>query len=53
MTKSDLHHILNALEAAEVEFEQLIFDKEWYVSEVVELIASAKELVASHIKETK
>lgn len=53
MTKADLLHILNALEAAEEEFQQLIYDQEWYVSDVVDQLASAKEIVETQLKESE
>lgn len=51
LTKADLHHLLDALQAAEEELEQLMYDKEWFVTDVVDQLASAKEIVVSHLKE--
>lgn len=45
MKKIDLIAIKDALECAEAEFEQLMIDKEWYVTEVNDRIADAKERV--------
>lgn len=46
----DLHAILSTLEDAEAEFEQLVYDKEWYVTDVIERIADSKERITSEIR---
>lgn len=43
-------HILNALESAEAEFEELMDEREWYVTDVVDILASAKQIVLEEIK---
>lgn len=53
MTKADWHHILEALEEAETEFEELINEQEWYVSDVMDRLASAKQIVESQLKEVE
>ena len=51
MTKSDLLHVLNALDAAEAEFESLETTKDWYstTGEVVEQLVSAREIIVTEI----
>lgn len=53
MTKADLHHLLSTLEAVETELEELIYEKEWYVTDVIDQVKSSLELVNSQIKEIK
>ena len=52
MKRIDLLHILDALESAEAEFEQLMLDEEWFVTEVVDKLVSAKQIVEEKLDET-
>jgi hypothetical protein len=49
LTKSELNLIKDALESAQTEFEQLMLDEEWFVTEVVDLQESALEIVRGHL----
>ena len=53
LTKADLFLVKDALESAQAEFEQLMLDKEWYVTDVVDLQESALELVNTSLGITK
>lgn len=53
LTLADWHHILQAFETCEAEFEELMLEREWYVTDVIDHIKSAKEIVTSQIKENK
>ena len=46
----DLHAVLSTLEDVEAELEQLIYDKEWYVTDVIERIEDSKERITSEIR---
>lgn len=52
MTKADLLQILDALDSASAEFEQLMLDEEWFVTEVVDKLEEAatriKDSLAGH-----
>lgn len=50
MTMNKLKHLLNALEAAEAEFEALMDAHEWYVTEVIDQIASAKQILKEEME---
>ncbi len=50
LTKLNLLAVLNALESAQTEFEELMHEKEWYVTDVNDLISSAKEIVVSELE---
>ena len=52
-SRSELHLILEALESAQAEFEQLILDTDWYVTDVIDLQESALEIVRGHLGITK
>jgi len=41
----DLAFLLLALETFEAEVEQLVYDKEWYSSDSLDLLTSAKQLL--------
>ena len=49
LNKSELMLIKDALESAQVEFEQLTLDNEWFVSDVIDLQESALEIVRGHL----
>ena len=51
LTLTDLRAILNVLEEVETELEQLIYDKEWFVTDVTEGITDAKERLKEAILE--
>ena len=53
MKRIDLLAVLDALECAEIEFEQLMKDEEWYVTEVTDRIVDAKERVIEALNPTK
>jgi hypothetical protein len=50
LSKNDLRHLLNAIEAAEAEFEELMLEREWYVTEVTDQLASAKQIVQEELE---
>lgn len=50
MNRSDLLHILSALEDAEAEFEELMKEKEWYVTSVTDRISSSKLIIIEELK---
>ena len=45
MKKVDLLQVLDALESVEAELEMLMLDNEWFVTEVNDKVADAKERV--------
>lgn len=45
LSKSELTVIKHALESAQCEFEELMHEKEWFVTETVDLLESALEIV--------
>lgn len=45
MTRADLLHVLDALQDADAEFEELMLEKEWYVTAVTDKLASAKQII--------
>jgi hypothetical protein len=47
--ETELHHVLHALEAAEVQLQQLEYDNEWFVSDTTDLLISAKEILMGHL----
>lgn len=49
ISKSELSLIKDALESGKAEFEQLILDEEWFVTDVVDLQESALEIVYGHL----
>ena len=51
MTKMDWLHLLDALDDALEEFNELINEKEWYVSDVVDKLASGRQIVLQNLKE--
>ena len=51
MYKASLLHVLDALEASEAEFEELMSEKEWYVTSVTDRISSAKQIIIQEIAE--
>lgn len=51
LSRNDLRHLLNALEAASAEFEELMNEREWYVTDVVDVLASATEIVQSELEQ--
>lgn len=53
LTKSELCLIKDALEATEAEFEMLMRDTEWFVTDVVDMQTSALEIVYGHLGITK
>lgn len=40
-----LRFLLDTIESTEAELEQLTYDEEWYVSEVVDQLQSSKEIL--------
>ena len=50
MNRSDLLHVLGALEDAEAEFEELMKEKEWYVTSVTDRITSSKLIITEELK---
>jgi len=53
LSRIELALIHDALESAQAEFEQLMLDEEWFVSDVVDLQESALEIVRGHLGLTK
>ena len=49
MNRSDLLHVLGALEDAEAEFEELMKEKEWCVTAVVDHLLSAKQIITQEL----
>jgi hypothetical protein len=47
VSEADLRHLLLALDTLEAEVEQLVYDKEWYTSDSLDLLLSAKEILHS------
>ena len=47
VTRIDLGHVLLAIETFEAEIEQLVYDKEWYSDDSLDLLASSKQLLHS------
>jgi len=53
MKKIDLLAVLDALECAEAEFEQLILDEDWYVTDITDRITDAKARVVEALSPEK
>ena len=51
MNRTELIHILSALEACEAELEQLVASNDWYVTSVTDQVTSAKEIVLGELNE--
>ena len=51
MKKLDLLAVLDTLESVEAELEQLMFDNEWFVSEVTEKMLDAKARIKEKLQE--
>jgi len=49
LSRSELTLIKDALESAKVEFEQLVMDNEWFISDVTDLQESAREIGYGHL----
>jgi hypothetical protein len=49
LSKSELSLIKDALESAKAEFEQLVLDNEWFVTDVLDLQESALEITYGHL----
>lgn len=49
MTRSDLLHVLGALEDAEIELEELMKEQEWYVTSVTDRLLSAKQIIIQEL----
>ena len=45
VSKYNLRFLLLAIETLEAEIEQLVYDKEWYSSDSLDLLTSAKQLL--------
>lgn len=52
-SKSELSLIKDALEAGQTEFEELMREEEWFVTDVVDLQESALEIVYGYLGITK
>lgn len=50
LSKSDLRHVLEALDDAEAEFTELMNEREWFVTYVVDKLASAKQIVQEELE---
>lgn len=50
MTKTDWLHLLDAVDDALTEFNELINEKEWYVSDVVDKLGSARQIINEHLE---
>lgn len=53
LTKNSLLHLLDALESADSEFNELVREREWYVTAVTDKLTSAIEIVRSELAELK
>ena len=51
MKRIDLLAVLDALESAEAEFEQLMYDNEWFVTEVNDKLTDAQERIKEALEE--
>ena len=49
ITKQELTLIKDALESGKAEFEQLILDNEWFVTNVIDLQESALEILYGYL----
>ena len=49
MTRSDLLHIMGALEAVQTELEQLMVSEDWFVTEVVDQVESALQIIEENL----
>ena len=49
MDRSDLLHVLSALEDSITEFEELMKEKEWYVTAVTDKLFSAQQIITEEI----
>lgn len=49
MTRSDLLHIKGALEAVQTELEQLMVSEDWFVTEVVDQVESALQIIEENL----
>lgn len=50
LSKNDLRHILEALDDAEAEFDELMREREWFVTYVTDKLASAKQIVQEELE---
>ena len=50
LTKADLIHVLTAIEDAAEEFDELMKEKEWYVTSVVDKLTSSKLIITEELK---
>lgn len=47
VVEADLRHLLLAVDTLEAEVEQLVYDKEWYSSDSLDLLLSSKQILHS------
>jgi hypothetical protein len=50
LSKNDLRHVFEALDDAEVEFDELMKEREWFVTYVVDKLASAKQIIREELE---
>lgn len=53
LTKNCLTHVLDALQSAGSELEELMHEREWYVTAVTDKLTSAEEIVLTELEELK
>lgn len=53
MIRSDLLHVLTALEDAEEEFSELVLEKEWYVTAVTDKIESSIQIIKQELENAR
>ena len=49
LPRSDLVHVLDALDTFEAELEQLEYTRDWFLSDSKDRLASAKQIVCNHL----
>ena len=49
ITRAELMLVKDALESGKAEFEELMLEKEWFVTDVVDLQASALEILYGYL----
>jgi hypothetical protein len=53
LTKSELTLVLDALESADSELDELVREREWYVTAVTDKLTSAIEIVQSYLNKER
>jgi hypothetical protein len=53
LTKNCLLHLLDAVQSASSELEELVVEKEWYVTSVTDKLDSAEEIILGELETIK